>query len=546
MRRLSSEPLAARSPPGHRARGKRAVEGSRRRAARSWTEPEQSSPGGPTTCDARRRRIYGLVTDPIGGRDHGLDPVRGALRGGINIPFLSSRAPSASACRCRSAPVGDAAAPAARGSAPREAGARSWRRPQTSASPGLQLFGVRKQTDFFLRSAYGVSCRAGAIGACASTGERWISPENVVPPFPHRFLQAGFGVSVIWERAGSVDDSDACFAHNKNQHFVAFRLLGRPTPVPSVALVSVGQSAASLRREMKLAGRKALAHGGHRGSGPGDRRGARRGSAPSWLLSARGARRARGDGGGAARRRGTVILPADLAEEGAAEKLGGVRRATSTCSFRQRGPAGCGPARASSAPSRSFCALRVQPRVRRCCSPRPSTRRRPSAGLGHLVFIALVGRQGGQPSQFPFYNATKFGLRGLLARGCAPTSGAAGVGVSLVSPGFIRDAGMFADAGAKPPSGPRHGNAGTGRVGRRQSPFERDKIEIVVAPLGESSCLPTSAMASPTIAVRFRRPGRAGQKGSRPRSPTDTRRTLPRSAEPRPPGRPPPPVAPSS
>ncbi len=48
------------------------------------------------------------------------------------------------------------------------------------------------------------------------------------------------------------------------------------------------------------------------------------------------------------------------------------------------------------------------------------------------------------------YSATKFGLRGFalaLREDLAPK----GVGVSVILPGFIRDAGMFAESGAKLP-----------------------------------------------------------------------------------------------
>ncbi len=86
-----------------------------------------------------------------------------------------------------------------------------------------------------------------------------------------------------------------------------------------------------------------------------------------------------------------------------------------------------------------------------------------------------------------------------------------GVGVSLVSPGFIRDAGMFADAGAKPPPG-----LGTGtpeQVGRAVvRAIERDKVEVAVAPLAQRA-LAHFALASPAIAVRAQS-GSTGQKAA--------------------------------
>jgi short-subunit dehydrogenase len=72
-------------------------------------------------------------------------------------------------------------------------------------------------------------------------------------------------------------------------------------------------------------------------------------------------------------------------------------------------------------------------------------------GEGHLLFIAsLAGVYAGARSSL--YSATKFGLRG-FAQGLREDLAGSGVGVSLVSPGFIRDAGMFADSGAKAPPG---------------------------------------------------------------------------------------------
>ncbi len=72
-------------------------------------------------------------------------------------------------------------------------------------------------------------------------------------------------------------------------------------------------------------------------------------------------------------------------------------------------------------------------------------------GRGHIVFISSISGKvatGGQA----LYNATKFGLRGFafaLREDLQPH----GVGVSTVFPGFIRDAGMFADAGVALPTG---------------------------------------------------------------------------------------------
>jgi short-subunit dehydrogenase len=72
-------------------------------------------------------------------------------------------------------------------------------------------------------------------------------------------------------------------------------------------------------------------------------------------------------------------------------------------------------------------------------------------GSGHLVFIgSLSGKAASGGASV--YSATKAGLRAFalaLRSELAP----AGVGVSLVSPGFIADAGMFADTSIRLPVG---------------------------------------------------------------------------------------------
>jgi short-subunit dehydrogenase len=131
-------------------------------------------------------------------------------------------------------------------------------------------------------------------------------------------------------------------------------------------------------------------------------------------------------------------------------------------------------------------------------------------GSGHLVFIASLNGKAGTP-RTSIYCATKFGLRG-FALGLRTDLGPKGVGVSLVSPGFIREAGMFADSGAKPPPG-----MGTGtpqQVGAAVvKAIERDKVEVAVAPI-PLRVMSHFALASPRIAVRAQS-GSAGQKAAK-------------------------------
>jgi uncharacterized protein len=101
-------------------------------------------------------------------------------------------------------------------------------------------------------------------------------------------------------------------------------------------------------------------------------------------------------------------------------------------------------------------------------------------GSGHLVFMSsLSGRAavaGGS-----LYAATKFGLRGFGASLRADLR-ASGVGVSIVSPGFVHDAGMFADSGAELPHGFR--TVSPEQVADATvAAVERDRGEGTVAPI---------------------------------------------------------------
>jgi short-subunit dehydrogenase len=101
-------------------------------------------------------------------------------------------------------------------------------------------------------------------------------------------------------------------------------------------------------------------------------------------------------------------------------------------------------------------------------------------GRGHLLFMSsLSGKTATAGSSI--YNATKFGLRGFSLALRAELHGS-GVGVSAVFPGFIREAGMFAEAGVKLPPGV--GTRSPEDVARAVvSAIERDRAEVDVAPI---------------------------------------------------------------
>jgi short-subunit dehydrogenase len=128
-------------------------------------------------------------------------------------------------------------------------------------------------------------------------------------------------------------------------------------------------------------------------------------------------------------------------------------------------------------------------------------------GAGHFVFIASLAGKAPTPRS-SIYNATKFGLRG-FALGLRTDLMGSGVGVSIVSPGFVREAGMFADSGAKPP--PPMGTTTPDKVAAGVvTAIERDRPEVVVAPLPDRA-LAHFGLAAPGLAVRTTG-GRSGRR----------------------------------
>ncbi|HEY1275055.1 MAG TPA: SDR family NAD(P)-dependent oxidoreductase [Thermoleophilaceae bacterium] len=125
-------------------------------------------------------------------------------------------------------------------------------------------------------------------------------------------------------------------------------------------------------------------------------------------------------------------------------------------------------------------------------------------GRGHLVFVSsLNGKASSVRSSL--YSATKFGLRGFAA-GLREDLHGTGVGVTTVFPGFIRDAGMFAESGAKLPPGvgtktPEEVAAAVVRG------IEEDRAEIDVAPIGLRVGVLAASIAPTTMARVQRRLG---------------------------------------
>ena len=128
-------------------------------------------------------------------------------------------------------------------------------------------------------------------------------------------------------------------------------------------------------------------------------------------------------------------------------------------------------------------------------------------GSGHLVFVSsLSGKAAAARSAL--YSATKFGLRG-FASGLHQDLHDRGVGVTVVFPSFIREAGMFADTGVKLPAwvGTRSPDDVARAVVRG---IETGKAEIDVAPLSLRLGALASGLAPETSARVQRRLGSQG------------------------------------
>jgi len=120
---------------------------------------------------------------------------------------------------------------------------------------------------------------------------------------------------------------------------------------------------------------------------------------------------------------------------------------------------------------------------------------------GHMVFMSSLAGKVGTPRS-SVYSATKFGLRG-FAQSLREDLRPSGVGVSAIFPGFVRDAGMFHDTGAKLPPGV--GTVSPEAVADAVvRAIERNRGEVDVAPVG----LRAGAMAAglaPDLAATVQR-----------------------------------------
>lgn len=129
-------------------------------------------------------------------------------------------------------------------------------------------------------------------------------------------------------------------------------------------------------------------------------------------------------------------------------------------------------------------------------------------GSGHIVMIGSLSGVAATARQ-SLYNGTKFGLRGFTLALREDLRGS-GAGASIVEPGFVREAGMFADSGANAPAG--LGTTTPQKVAAAVvDAIENNRGEITVAPFHQVR-LSKFAGSHPELAGRIS--GKAAKKAA--------------------------------
>jgi short-subunit dehydrogenase len=125
-------------------------------------------------------------------------------------------------------------------------------------------------------------------------------------------------------------------------------------------------------------------------------------------------------------------------------------------------------------------------------------------GRGHIVLVSSLSGRVASPGS-AMYSATKFGLRGFGLALRQDLDGT-GVGASVLTLGFIRDAGMFEKSGGDEVLPPGVGTSSPEEVAAAAvSAIRKDRAEVTVAPLSMrvgtmfGSALPRVAAATQKV-----------------------------------------------
>ncbi len=200
------------------------------------------------------------------------------------------------------------------------------------------------------------------------------------------------------------------------------------------------------------------------------------------------------------------VVVADLAEDGAAERLAAAATGVDILVANAGLPAAGWLAEFSAEEVKRALRVNLEAPMLLARALFPEMLER---GAGHLVFVSSLSGKSASP-RTSIYNATKFGLRG-FALGLRSDLAPRGIGVSLVSPGFVREAGMFAEAGGKTP--PLMGTTTPEAVADAvRRAIAEDRVEVTVAPLFDRVAA-HAGLLSPSIAIRAQSGG-VGQRAA--------------------------------
>lgn len=134
-------------------------------------------------------------------------------------------------------------------------------------------------------------------------------------------------------------------------------------------------------------------------------------------------------------------------------------------------------------------------------SHRYATARIEAGRPGQIVLVGSLAGLAASPGT-RMYNATKFGLRGFALSFRQELEGT-GVGCTLVAPGFIRDAGMFADGGVELPPGVRTKSPADVAAGVVRA-ITHNPMEVYVSP-AELRLASTLGTVAPTLSALVQR-----------------------------------------
>ncbi len=196
---------------------------------------------------------------------------------------------------------------------------------------------------------------------------------------------------------------------------------------------------------------------------------------------------------------GAEVLVADLADRNDVHRV--ADRAAGCDVLIANAGVGADPALADLTEESIDFSLDVNLRAPIVLSHRYATARIEAGRPGQIVLVGSLAGLAASPGT-RMYNATKFGLRGFALSFRQELEGT-GVGCTLVAPGFIRDAGMFADGGVELPAGVRTKSPADVAAGVVRA-ITHNPMEVYVSPaeLRLASTLGTVAPALSALVQR--------------------------------------------